>query len=497
MSADENNKELSARDKLKELLNNGVKGIMNSEDYKNYLDTRGRVYQNNFSFVNATLVFLQKPDAEHVMGYNAWKYFGRIPAQGSKGAQILIPKFIGNSKSEAKKITNVLYSYRNRYPGQDFVCYKLGTTGKEIAMNRAGIIGLRDKGKDVKIFKNEDSLVKYLDSFSDPVGWTVGSVFSQADVCVPDNLWIKFNSAVDSVDDIVLDNNDKPIKSKKGEVLIVNTPERQARFRPALDMSVEIQDPEKVSLLKKACAILCAEKGVFLVERTADEDAIIKDGARGYYQKENYHILVDENTTGGGIIADANKYPNGIIVLDKNLDESRKMSTFFHELAHADLHKNLDTLSSELGIERISKTMREHQAESVAFAVASKFGIDTGKKTFNYLAAWSTGFALEELNKSMSAIYREVQALTKGLSMALERMGYDLELCPIVVNELVADKGAAVELPDAIVDNNKLLSPSSYMEIINSAKSAAETRSASEHSQSAQVRISNISPVIT
>jgi hypothetical protein len=489
--ADNEEKELSALDKLKELLNNGVKGIMNSEDYKNYLDTRGRVYENNYSFVNAMLIYLQKPDAEHVMGFNAWKHFGRVPIKGSKSAHIMVPKFLGNSKSEVKKIINVLNAYRARYPVQDFVCFKLGASGKEITMNRAGVIGLRDSGKDAKIFKNEDMLVKYLDSFHDPIGWAIGNVFSQNDVCVPDNIWIRFNPAVDSVDDIVLDDKGKPVKNKKGEVFIVNTPERQARFRPALDMSIEIQDPQKADILIQACTTVCANKGVLLQFRSPEEDENLQSGAFGYFQKTPRDIDGSAYKT-----SDVAKYPGGSIVVSTDLDKTKQLCVLFHEIAHADLHKSLDKLSAELNGATITKVMREHQAESAAWAISSKFGIDNSC-SFEYIAAYATGFALEELNKSMSVIFREVQALTKDISVALEGLGYDLELCPIVVEGLVADNDTVKELPDMTTNNDKQNSPSSYMDMIKNARAATESRSPTESVQTAQVRMNNTSPVIT
>jgi hypothetical protein len=290
-----------------------------------------------------------------------------------------------------------------------------------------------------------------------------------------------------------LDDNGKPVKNKKGEVLIENTPERQARFRPSLDMSVEIQDPQKANILIQACTKICADKGVMLKFRSPEEDESLKSGALGYFQKSP----ADDSSTymSAYMLSDAVDYPNGAIVVSNALESVKQLCVLFHEIAHADLHKSLDKLSEELNGAAITKTMREHQAESVAFAVASKFGIETGC-SFEYIAAYANGFALEELNKSMSVIFKEVQALTKDLSIALEGLGYDLELCPIVSDEPIAENDVVLDSQNEITNDNKQLSPNTYLDMINVAKAAATAENNSERPQAAQINIGNTSPVI-
>ena len=59
------------RDKLKEItdkLENGIKGIFESEQYKSYLDTLSKFH--NYSLNNCLLIAMQKPDATHVGGFN-------------------------------------------------------------------------------------------------------------------------------------------------------------------------------------------------------------------------------------------------------------------------------------------------------------------------------------------------------------------------------------------------------------------------------------------
>ena len=80
-------------DKTKEVikkLEDGIKGIYNSDSYKEYLKTMGKFY--NYSYGNQLLIMLQKPDATLVAGYKTWQIkFKRQVKKGEKGIYILSP----------------------------------------------------------------------------------------------------------------------------------------------------------------------------------------------------------------------------------------------------------------------------------------------------------------------------------------------------------------------------------------------------------------------
>ena len=78
-----------AREAL-ERLQKGVEEVFDSESYKKYLGTMSKFY--NYSFGNCMLIYMQKPGASYVAGYNAWKTkFHRTVKKGEKGIQILAP----------------------------------------------------------------------------------------------------------------------------------------------------------------------------------------------------------------------------------------------------------------------------------------------------------------------------------------------------------------------------------------------------------------------
>ena len=81
------------KEKLAEItgkLEAGVKGIFESEQYKKCLDTFAKFH--NYSVNNCLLISMQKPDATHVAGFNAWKdNFNRQVQKGEKGIKIIAP----------------------------------------------------------------------------------------------------------------------------------------------------------------------------------------------------------------------------------------------------------------------------------------------------------------------------------------------------------------------------------------------------------------------
>ena len=69
------------------------------------------------------------------------------------------------------------------------------------------------------------------------------------------------------------------------------------------------------------------------------------------------------------------------IVVRSGLSEQATIATLVHEIAHARLH--VDKAGT--------RHQKELEAESVAYVVCQKYGIDTGENSFGYLAGWGEG----------------------------------------------------------------------------------------------------------
>ncbi|WP_303806389.1 ArdC-like ssDNA-binding domain-containing protein [Ruminococcus flavefaciens] len=121
----------------------------------------------------------------------------------------------------------------------------------------------------------------------------------------------------------------------------------------------------------------------------------IKSGAKGYYNYGEQRIVIQENLSG-----------------------AQAVKTAIHECAHALLHdpdKKLPTANT-------SRSDKEVQAESVAYIVASRYGIDTSDYSFPYIASWSQGKQLEQLNRFLNEIQETARTICDAIDSELQEL---------------------------------------------------------------------------
>lgn len=400
------------KEQLQEQLQQGIKNVLDSDNFKSWLDTSSKLFLNNYSFNNAMLVYCQKPDATHTMGYEQWKEYGRNVAQGAKGIKIFVP-IIAYEKKDGdlwKMIKGNLQKQMNENPSISQATYRVGLSKLEVTMNRNNLFGLKIDGKELGIRSENDmkNFIKNNVIGKVPMYFSVGTVFDAKDTVVPEYLWVKKGY---KKEELVKDDKGKPIKNRRGEYKIVNTPERQARFNPHLDMSVPQKDPQKMAILYDALKAVSERNGIHVYEKDRAEDDTLKGGADGYFSRR----FDAENT-------------KGFIVMPNDLDPTRAVSVLLHEMSHSELHGNLEKLAQRMGEDNVPSHMREIQAESVAYVVGKNFGIDSDTSSFQYLASFSKGFELQALSKSIEVIYGECKQLTAELKSELEVRGLNMDL---------------------------------------------------------------------
>lgn len=116
----------------------------------------------------------------------------------------------------------------------------------------------------------------------------------------------------------------------------------------------------------------------------------IKTGAHGYFHLEDKRIAINEG-----------------------MSERQTIKTLVHEISHAMLHDR------ESGEEKdADKNTREVQAESVAYTVCNMLGLDTSDYSFGYVAGWSKGKEVKELNASMEVIRKTAKEIIESLRAA-------------------------------------------------------------------------------
>lgn len=117
----------------------------------------------------------------------------------------------------------------------------------------------------------------------------------------------------------------------------------------------------------------------------------IESGSKGYYSRTENIIAVKEGM---------------------GMDQTAK--TLIHEYVHSQLHSTDDS-------KLLDRATKEVQAESVAFIVANRFGIDTSEYSFQYLASWSSGKDLKELKSSFDIIQKTSNTIIEKIEKAFQK----------------------------------------------------------------------------
>lgn len=120
----------------------------------------------------------------------------------------------------------------------------------------------------------------------------------------------------------------------------------------------------------------------------------IESGSKGYYHLKENRIAIKEG-----------------------MSEQQTIKTMVHEITHSRLHSMAKQDNIKDTTERNTK---EIEAESVAFVVSKHFGINTEDYSFGYIASWSKGKDLKELESSLNTIQKEANSIISGVEEKLE-----------------------------------------------------------------------------
>lgn len=417
-------------EKIKEALIRGVGAVMSSNEFATYSKTINKLMYNNYSPRNCSLIlnqfvmkYCEKNDIDilklsneemgkkviealksedvpsYMMGYEAWKEYGRQVKGKGVAYSIIAPNYVNEYNGKGTILKAMKKKFQEQYKKDrniNYAEFKLGKTGLtfrgyanelvDVCMNGKTIIG-KQTIEDIRKFLDNDVIGKM------PNGYSVTYVYDVKNTVVPEYLWVKSGY---KKDELVLDENNNPVQRKPYknsnviEYKIRNTEERKSKFNPELSMEVKGITEEKAEILFEALKETSEKKGVPI----NIED--IKGEARGFFKSDTKKIAV------------SNK-----------LDNINKCATGIHEMAHSDLHAKVSDKS---------RNMKEVEAEAVSYIVSQHFGINTDVKSFNYLASWSTGRDLRELENSMSLILNESKKLEREIEKTLNEKGYNINL---------------------------------------------------------------------
>lgn len=415
-STKENNK-LSVKEETIEKLKNGIKETIDSDKFADWCKKQGKLYMNNYSFSNAMLTYIQKPDASYVMGYEAWKTVGRQVNKGAKGIKILAPVLV-KEYSKGGLLASIKKSCTKQIKEDsklEYGSFTLGHTKLSFNMYKNGLFDVKIND-DVKMAHiTSDELRKFLNQYvigKVPAYYNAVTVFDIKDTNTKSKyLWVKDGFKKEEL----VEENGKPIINKKGQYKIINSEERKAKFNVNIDMTIKEADENKMNILYDTLKTISKNNGIPVDEKSNRKDENLLSGALGYYRRPS------EN------------YPKGNIVISSELSITNKVSVLFHEMAHSQMHRNLDLLKKEMAEMndkdvKITRQLKETQAEAVAYMTASNFGIETAHKSFEYIANWSNGRELQELEQSLNYIYKKSKELMKDIEKELDSRGLNLQM---------------------------------------------------------------------
>ena len=345
------------RERLQEItagIEQGIKELFESDKYRRYLSVMSRFHR--YSVNNTMLIYMQRPDATLVAGYNKWKnQFSRHVKRGEHGITIIAPT-----------------PYKKKIEEQ-----KLDPDTKAPMLDKDGKVIMEEKEieiplfRPVKVFDVSQTDGKPLPELASSLSGNVQNyeVFMEAlrrSAPVP----IEFEPMDANMDGYFSSDQQRiAIREGMSEVQTVSAAVHETAHSKLHDPKrAEPAEPEptwKVVMVSDGGTKRDYSQG-FATEAEAEQFAADADWR-----------FVDENQFEWR--------------LEVEEDHSAEVQ------AAKDRHTE------------------EVQAESISYAVCQYYGIQTGENSFGYIASWSQGKELKELRASLEVINKTAGELISDI----------------------------------------------------------------------------------
>ena len=385
----------SNKDRLKEItdsIENGIKELFESEKYKNYLRTMSRFHK--YSVNNTMLIYMQKPDATVVAGFNKWRdQFGRNVLKGEKGIKIIAPT------PYKKKIEEAKLDPDTKLP-------MLDADGKAIMEEKEIKIPMY---KPVTVFDVSQTEGKPLPQLAADLTGNVQNyeVFMEAvKRSAPVPVFMENMTGMDGYYDD--ENRRIAVRTGMSEVQTVC-----AAIHEIAHSLLHSHSKETNELTPSWKVVMVSEGGT---KRDFSSGFKTEAEAKHFAEAENWRYL------------------------DENRFEWR-----------LEVEEDLSAVKTAA----LSRNTEEVQAESISYAVCAYFGIETGENSFGYIATWSKGKELPELKASLETINRTASGLItdidRNYKALIKERGLDKEsesLAAEPVQEITVQEPEPVSAPD-------------------------------------------------
>ena len=361
------------RERLQEItagIEQGIKELFESEKYMRYLSVMSKFHR--YSVNNTMLIYMQRPDATLVAGFNKWKnQFERHVKKGEHGITIIAPTPYKKKIEEMKR-------------DPDTHAPILDADGKAVMEEKEIEIPMF---RPVKVFDVSQTDGKPLPELASSLSGTVPhyEAFMEAlrrSAPVP----IEFEPMAENMDGYFSSDQQRiAIREGMSEVQTVSAAVHETAHS-------KLHDPKKYETEPTWKIVMVSEGGTkhdfrldFATEAEA-EQAAAEEGWR--YVDENrfeWRLEVEEDLT-----------------------------------AVKQAAKNRNT--------------EEVEAESISYAVCQYFGIQTGENSFGYIASWSKDKELKELRASLETINKTscelINDIERNYKEICKERGIDLTAAP-------------------------------------------------------------------
>jgi hypothetical protein len=421
------NEKQTNKERLKDItdsIERGIQDLFQSDKYAEYLRTMSRFHK--YSVNNTMLIYMQKPDATLVAGFNKWRdQFERNVMKGEKGIKIIAPTPFKKKIEQEKR-------------DPDTNLPMLDADGKVIIEEKEIKIPMF---KPVTVFDVSQTDGKPLPQLASDLSGNVQNyeVFMEAlrrSAPVPIEI-IPIRDGSDGY--FSLDNQKIAIREGMSEVQTVSAVVHEIAHSK-LHNQKKIEEPKGATKYQ--------EVEIFDVPALFSNGRVTPaDIPGGMYC---YDLRGSDDDPGMPIMVENHVAVNhaGSIITAKPLDLGEDGRLAFTE------EEGLNFVGGEISAYRFfneqqkDRNTEEVEAESISFAVCAYYGIATGENSFGYIATWSKDKELKELRASLETINKTSSELITDIDRNYAEIMKEREAEIVVTPEVVATETTHEEVSE-------------------------------------------------
>ena len=431
------------KERLKDItdsIETGIKELFESDKYRQYLATMSRFHR--YSVNNTMLIYMQRPDATHVAGFNKWRdQFGRSVKKGEKGIKIIAPTPF------KKKIEQQKLDPDTKLPLRD-------ENGDIITEEKTVQIPMY---KPVVVFDVQQTAGKPLPELAANLTGNVQNygVFMEA---------LRRSAPVPICFEKLAENMDGYFSVDKQLIAVREGMSEVQTVCAAVHEIAHSKLHNKDEIGEKYQAVELFGKPALFSNGRIDRDKLPEGlyvyDLRGSDYDPGMPVTLESHVTvnhaASVITAAPIELPEqGFLYLGEDGLNFTGGEQTVKEFWHAQYPEKA----------KLSRAAEEIQAESISFAVCAYYGIETGENSFGYLATWAKDRELTELRASLETINRTSSSLITDIDRhyaeICKERGLDKE------TESLAAQPVQEPEPVAAPDNGCVPDPAISVESMN------------------------------